>query len=80
MSWKAELVERGWVPDVVARWGMRGLLRGRLRKERAVTADFLEQMSLSPLALATELANVQHYEVPAEFFSLVLGPRHKYSC
>ena len=27
-----------------------------------------------------EKPNEQHYEVPAEFFQLVLGPRLKYSC
>jgi cyclopropane-fatty-acyl-phospholipid synthase len=36
-------------------------------------------MDRSPLALNTEDANAQHYEVPAEFYSLCLGPRKKYS-
>jgi len=36
-------------------------------------------MKASPVALAAELANEQHYEVPASFFSYVLGPRRKYS-
>jgi cyclopropane-fatty-acyl-phospholipid synthase len=34
----------------------------------------------SPVAIATDSANVQHYEVPSEFFQRVLGPRLKYSC
>ena len=33
-----------------------------------------------PWRLDTAAANVQHYEVPAEFFRQVLGPRLKYSC
>jgi cyclopropane-fatty-acyl-phospholipid synthase len=37
-------------------------------------------MDRSPIALVPELANEQHYEVPPEFFSLVLGDRAKYSC
>ena len=32
------------------------------------------------IALVPELANAQHYEVPAAFFQRVLGPRLKYSC
>jgi cyclopropane-fatty-acyl-phospholipid synthase len=32
-----------------------------------------------PVATHTDEANAQHYEVPAEFFSLVLGPQRKYS-
>jgi cyclopropane-fatty-acyl-phospholipid synthase len=32
------------------------------------------------VAIAVEQANAQHYETPAEFFQLVLGPRLKYSC
>ena len=35
---------------------------------------------LISIALATERANDQHYEVPSEFFEYILGPRLKYSC
>jgi cyclopropane-fatty-acyl-phospholipid synthase len=34
----------------------------------------------SPIAVQTEAANEQHYEVPQEFFQLVLGTNRKYSC
>jgi cyclopropane-fatty-acyl-phospholipid synthase len=37
-------------------------------------------MDEGPIAVATAAANDQHYEVPAEFFRLVLGPHLKYSC
>ena len=33
-----------------------------------------------PIALHTDKANDQHYELPAEFFALILGPQRKYSC
>jgi cyclopropane-fatty-acyl-phospholipid synthase len=36
-------------------------------------------MRTAPVAPVPELANEQHYEVPAEFFAHVLGPRRKYS-
>ena len=32
-----------------------------------------------PIAIATAEANEQHYEVPAKFYDLCLGPRKKYS-
>jgi cyclopropane-fatty-acyl-phospholipid synthase len=42
--------------------------------------EFVSEMAKFPVATHTSDANRQHYEVPAEFFSLVLGPRRKYSC
>ena len=45
-----------------------------------VTRDFARAMAALPIAVHTEAANAQHYEVPAEFFGIVLGPRRKYSC
>jgi len=83
-----ELAERGWVPDGVIRLGIRRLLAGRLKKEdqgneedqREAQERFLEELRHGPIAVATEEANRQHYEVPAAFFRQVLGPRLKYSC
>jgi cyclopropane-fatty-acyl-phospholipid synthase len=40
---------------------------------------FVETMAHFPVATHTGDANRQHYEVPPEFFSLVLGPQRKYS-
>ena len=37
-------------------------------------------MTRYPIAVHTGEANAQHYEVPARFFELTLGPRRKYSC
>jgi len=37
-------------------------------------------MRVAPIAPLPELANAQHYEVPAAFFAAVLGPQRKYSC
>jgi cyclopropane-fatty-acyl-phospholipid synthase len=41
---------------------------------------FVASLATSPVTLSPELANLQHYEVPVEFFRAVLGPRMKYSC
>ncbi|MBB3543734.1 cyclopropane-fatty-acyl-phospholipid synthase family protein [Rhizobium sp. BK399] len=42
--------------------------------------EFVKTMSRFPIATHPNDANQQHYEVPAEFFALVLGPQQKYSC
>jgi len=79
--------ERGWLPDWLIRFGIRQLLRERLRHPgRDVEADMerrqalLEAMRAAPVALSTEVANEQHYEVPAEYFRQCLGQHLKYSC
>ena len=36
-------------------------------------------MSSGPVAESVQAANEQHYELPAEFLGLILGPRRKYS-
>lgn len=75
------LVEAGLVPDALTRWGIRRLLRRRLNSlEGESKRQFIELLRQSPLAIETAAANEQHYEVPAEFFQRVLGPRLKYSC
>jgi cyclopropane-fatty-acyl-phospholipid synthase len=79
-----DLCERGYLPDAVARFGMRRLMQQRLAVESRLDAgrraEFLRELQSSPIAIQTSAANTQHYEVPAEFFRLHLGPRLKYSC
>ncbi len=81
------LAERGLLPETLERWGIRRLLRQRLERTLpSVPADveervasFARSMREAPIALVPELANEQHYEVPAEFYAHVLGPHRKYS-
>ncbi len=74
------LAEIGMVPDFLIRFGIRRLLARRLQENSAVNlTEFTEMLRTSPLAIATESANQQHYEVPVSFFKSVLGPRLKYS-
>jgi len=82
-----ELAERAILPDGLIRLGIRRLLAARLREEVRKESrspgeplrQFVAELRRSPIAIATDAANVQHYEVPAEFFERVLGPRLKYS-
>ncbi len=81
------LVSSGLIPDVLLRAAIRRLCSRRLRDEAAADAEaaqarhaaFVAEMRRSPVALATENANDQHYEVPPAFFRLALGRRLKYS-
>ncbi len=79
----ARAVERAPIPDAVTRLGV-GYLVGRARRQLeadAGTGDagFAREMGQRPIALHTEAANQQHYELPAAFFAHILGPRRKYS-
>ena len=80
--------ESGLIPDSVARSGMRRLMERKLAQIYSSDAefstrtknDFAAMMRISPVALVPEIANEQHYEVPAAFFEQVLGENRKYSC
>lgn len=41
--------------------------------------QIVQKLKTMPIAIATDEANDQHYEVPAKFYDLCLGPRKKYS-
>lgn len=84
MKTAIDLAERGLVPDWVARRGIRYLLQERLREIGSEDPEtsigrLMAEMDSSPIALHTDAANDQHYEVPARFFELILGPHLKYS-
>lgn len=75
------------IPDDAVRKTLRFGLAGALRRLNAGGAadhlarkmQFVRDRRTGPVAIATDSANVQHYEVPAAFFQLVLGPRLAYS-
>lgn len=82
-----KLLEQGKIPDSLIRMGIRKLNKQRLKEETKEDAsaqqehfqslvDFLRN---SPVAVQTDKANEQHYELPTEFYELVLGKHKKYS-
>jgi len=77
------VVAGGLLPDPLMRAAVAQSCRRRLRQERRRGLDALEDMVAAmregPIAIETGAANDQHYELPPEFFGLVLGPRRKYS-
>ncbi len=72
-----DLCERGLIPDRLTRHGMRQLMAKRLDDEGANDSELasrhrqqiLDHLRSSPIAIETDAANEQHYEVPAAFFT-----------
>lgn len=87
MSFASSILDRGWIPDPLIRFGIRRLLNQRLKSEwsrndsdpRARHQTWKSKLVLESIASEPEIAKDQHYEVPTRFFELVLGPRLKYS-
>lgn len=87
MKLAIDAAERGLVPDAALRAGIRSLLKSTLREQgrgapegpRNRARKFIAHMRQAPVALHTQDANRQHYEVPPAFFLEALGPRLKYS-
>ena len=87
MSLAIQLAEAGKLPDVLVRKGIRQLVATRLadisandcETGMASLSTFVANMRGAAIAPVPELANAQHYEVPAEFFHLSLGAQRKYS-
>ena len=82
-----DLSERGLVPDFLIRAGIRNLCRKRLQQckhddceaNAELAEKYIIESDASPMAVLTEKANQQHYEVPAEFYRHALGKNLKYS-
>lgn len=87
-GWLIQSCERGWLPDGLVRAGMRSLMRQRLRDEGLHNGELrswrfnalLDDLRTGPIAIETDAANTQHYELPPAFFEAHLGPQLKYSC
>ncbi|MFP4372569.1 MAG: SAM-dependent methyltransferase [Halanaerobium sp.] len=83
-----KLLARGTVPDFLLRRGIRRLIKKRIKKQNKLSVEerfeylnnFIAQLKKQPIAVETEAANEQHYELPPQFFEKILGRNLKYSC
>ena len=82
ISFGIYLAERGLVPDSLLRLFIKRFSLSRLTEANNDDAkrSVIDGLNNGPIAENTIDANEQHYEVPAEYFKAVLGPRLKYSC
>ena len=88
LSLSMKLLVRDLLPDSLLRLGIRRLLAQRLQEENKGSPEaqqrhlmeLIDRLKASPVAINTTEANEQHYELPCDFFELVLGSHLKYSC
>ncbi|KAI8812039.1 S-adenosyl-L-methionine-dependent methyltransferase [Cladochytrium replicatum] len=82
------LLDRGYLPDTLTRFGIRYLLGRRLAElkyqnvseSNRAKLEYVKSLKVvQTLALNTKEANEQHYEVPTDYFRFCLGERMKYS-
>jgi len=82
-----KILAKGWVPDLLIRLAVKFRLSSKLRRQRVEDVEersnrlklFIEDLKDQPIAIKTERANQQHYELPSEFFTKILGDNLKYS-
>lgn len=76
-----KVVEQNIVPDPLVRAGIRSLLAHRAKESTPESGEvfqenlqaFVEELKSMPIAVETDAANEQHYELPTEYFNAVLG-------
>ena len=82
-----KMAENGKLPDFMVEIGIKSLCNQRLKWRDSLSLEQLQEhhqnwvdkLKNSPIALVPEKANEQHYELPPEFFEIVLGQHLKYS-
>ncbi len=86
--WYTSLLEKNKIPDSLIRVGIRKLLKQRLQDEhkghveaqQAHLMALIDELKATPtIAINTQEANEQHYEVPTAFYTYCLGKHLKYS-
>lgn len=86
--WYNSLVEKDLIPDFIIRKRIKQLLEQRLEQENKGDVGLqqdqlmrlIESLKSSEIAINTQDANEQHYEVPTMFYKYCLGTHLKYSC
>lgn len=82
-----DLLAKDLLPDSVIRFGIRHRLANLIAPFAKLGAEdrqlqlmeHIEGLKNSPIAIATDEANEQHYELPTLFFQQILGKHMKYS-
>ncbi|CZR57389.1 related to N-methyltransferase [Phialocephala subalpina] len=82
------ILDGGYLPHSIVRWGTRQLLKARraeLSKRPLTEAtdeklSYIAKLRTQPIAIETKAANEQQCGVGTGVFAAFLGPRMKYSC
>ena len=85
--WYDKILETNFLPEFIIRFGIKAILKRSTNKEpkkleekQEHLMNFIEQLKNQPIAIHMDEANIQHYELPSDFFGIVLGKHLKYSC
>ncbi|KAM5342743.1 hypothetical protein ACJ41O_013709 [Fusarium nematophilum] len=81
------ILDGGYLPHAVIRVGIRRQLRERISSISSLSLSaalerkmsYLDKLRTRPMAIETDAANAQHYEVGTGVLAACLGPRMKYS-
>lgn len=82
------VLDSGYLPQFVIRRGIRYQLQQRISMIKSTSVSdayetkmkYIAALRQRPMAIETEKANEQHYEVGTGILAGMLGPRMKYSC
>ncbi|KAL9031899.1 MAG: hypothetical protein Q9196_000095 [Gyalolechia fulgens] len=82
------LLDGGYLPRAVIRYGIRTQLADRIKSIESTCLEdaykkkmeYVQALRTRPMAIETAAANAQHYEVGTGVLQACLGPRMKYSC
>ena len=77
--WYDKLIDNGLIPDYLLRLGIKIQLLNRLNTLSSNNDDIKTLFSTGEISTHSNEANDQHYEVPIEFFEMILGKFMKYS-
>lgn len=84
MSIMINAAENGRIPDFLIRVGIKQLIKQRKNEIHSnmnfYKNEMLNKLKDAPIAIHTDKANEQHYEVPSAFYQMSLGKNLKYSC
>ena len=81
------VVYNNLIPDFILRFAMRSQIDNDISRFKLLSSEelihqklnFVRELKAMGIAIEQKKANDQHYEVPDEFYQLVLGPYLKYS-
>ena len=77
--WYEKFIDNGLIPDYLLRLGIKIQLLNRLNTLSSYDDDIETLFSTGEISTHSNEANDQHYEVPIEFFEMILGKFMKYS-
>ena len=76
--WYEKLIDYGLIPEFLLRMIIRLQINNRIAVSDSNT-NIIELFSEGKISTHSTDANIQHYEVPVDFFTMILGSKMKYS-